>query len=515
MEEQKPKRSWLWPIIVALVSLNIIAVLLILPVLAGVPDGEQMPDMVRFLGRFHPVLLHLPIGILSLVALVEFGRMVGIGRRRPWSTTFVTFAGAAAAVVAAILGFLLYHGGGWEQSELAERHLWGGLIVAALACGSFATKVWVDTAAGTKFGWFLAAKFRLMLFATCGVMAFASHDGASLTHGENYLTQYAPDWLRGLLGEEQRDKQAPAKPREEQLVYADIVAPILERRCSQCHNEDKQKGKLRMDSHELLLAGGKEGPAIEPGSAEKSNVIVRISLDEDDDEHMPPEGKPDIEEHELVVLRWWLESGAPTDVKLGEIEVPEEIDVALAKLAPAAAAPVAPDAGGDTPAAGGADDERKQVEGRMAEVPAPFAGGLNFESQQSSALTFTAVSMRADFGDEAMEKLGAVMGDLVSIDLSATKLTDVGVSALAKAQSVRMLRLSETSVGDASLEVIGGLPELESLNLYGTSVTDEGLRKLSGLQKLRKLYLWQTKVTDKGVEELRKALPECEVVTGV
>ena len=72
-----------------------------------------------------------------------------------------------------------------------------------------------------------------------------------------------------------------------------------------------------------------------------------------------------------------------------------------------------------------------------------------------------------------------------------------------------------TAVGDASLEVIGGLPELESLNLYGTSVTDEGLRKLSGLQKLRKLYLWQTKVTDKGVEELRKALPECEVVTGV
>ena len=93
--------------------------------------------------------------------------------------------------------------------------------------------------------------------------------------------------------------QAAAKPLEEQFVYDDIIAPMLERTCTNCHDEDKQKGKLRMDSHAALMAGGQEGPAIEPGSAEKSNIIVRIRLPEDDDEHMPPEGKPDLTDEEI------------------------------------------------------------------------------------------------------------------------------------------------------------------------------------------------------------------------
>jgi hypothetical protein len=510
------KRSLLWPIIILLVVLNIIAVLLILPFLAGAPDGDQMPDMVRFLGRFHPVLLHLPIGILLLVAVIELGRMLRIGRRGFGSTTVGVFFGAASAVVASLAGFLLYHGGGWEESELAERHLWGGLAVAALACASFGAKVWADAAAGRKaMAWVLTAKFRLFLFATCGVMAFASHDGASLTHGENYLTQYAPDWFRQMMGEEKKPAPAPVKPVEERVIYADIVAPILEGKCTQCHDADKQKGKLRMDTYEFLLAGGKEGPAIEPGSAEKSNIIVRAELDEDDDEHMPPEGKPDLEDHELLLLKWWLDTGGTEDARVGDVEAGEDILAAIEKLQPVATVAPDPDGGGEEPAPAAGGDERAQVEARMAEVPEPASKGLKFESQESNLLDFTAVSSRAEFDDEAMGKLGAVLEDLVSADFSATKITDAGAALLVKARKLKKLRLNGTAVGDASLETIGGLPELESLNLYGTSVTDEGLKKLGGLKTLKKLYLWQTKVTEKGVEELKEALPECEVVLGV
>lgn len=521
MQTQEPntpeqKKSLLWPIIILLVVLNIVAVLLILPFLAGAPDGDQMPDMVRFIGRFHPVLLHLPIGILLLVALIELGRMLRIGRRGSGSTTVGVFFGAASAVVAAVAGFLLYHGGGWEQSELAERHLWGGLAVAAMACASFGAKVWADAEVGRKvMAWMLTAVFRICLFATCGVIAFASHDGASLTHGENYLTQYAPDWFREMLGEEKKPAPAQVKPVGERIIYADIVAPIFEAKCNQCHNADKQKGKLRMDTYEFLLKGGKEGEAIEPGSAAKSNIIVRAELEEDDDEHMPPEGKPDLEADELAIIKWWLDGGGTVDAKVADVEAGDEILAAIEKLQPVAAAAPAAGGEGSDPAPAKEGEERRQMEGRMAEVPAPVSGGLSFESQESNALTFTAVSMRAEFDDDAMTKLGSVLGDLVSIDLSATKVTDVGASEFAKAKKLKMLRLSETAVGDVSMEVIGGLPELESLNLYGTSVTDEGVKKLGGLKKLRKLYLWQTKVTEKGVEELKKALPECEVVMGV
>ena len=116
--------------------------------------------------------------------------------------------------------------------------------------------------------------------------------------------------------------EAPAKPAAEQVVYADIVQPILERRCVQCHKEEKAKGKFRMDTYDMLVKGGKEGPGIEPGNSAKSNIIVRMELPEDDDDHMPPEGKPQVEAAELAVIKWWLDQGADPAKKLGEFDVP-------------------------------------------------------------------------------------------------------------------------------------------------------------------------------------------------
>ena len=161
-------------------------------------------------------------------------------------------------------------------NELAERHLWGGLIFAVAAVVTFIFKAWTVALEGNP------AFYRLLLFGSVGVMGFASHDGASITHGENYLTEYAPDPIRKLLGTEPRREKAPAaapaKVAGVQSVYADIVAPIFERRCVQCHKESKAKGKFRMDTYELLVKGGKEGPGLEPGKSAESNIVVRIEL---------------------------------------------------------------------------------------------------------------------------------------------------------------------------------------------------------------------------------------------
>ena len=43
--------------------------------------------------------------------------------------------------------------------------------------------------------------------------------------------------------------------------------PIFDQKCISCHGEEKQKGKLRMDTYEALIAGGKEGEGMVPGDA--------------------------------------------------------------------------------------------------------------------------------------------------------------------------------------------------------------------------------------------------------
>ncbi len=494
--------------------------LIALPFIAGPQDASKMPDIVRFIGHFHPVLLHLPIGVFILILFQEMGAIFGKRHHEQVANTsmFPLFFGAASAIIAVIAGFFLFQGGEeYAENALAERHMWGGLAFAVAAVITFLMKAWTIALAANP------AFYRLLLFGSVGVMGFASHDGASMTHGENYLTQYAPDPMRTLIGLPKKNVKdvkgvdgpaAPAAKLEDRRVYADVVAPILERRCVQCHKESKSKGKFRMDTYELLVKGGKEGPGIEPGNSAKSNILIRVALPDDDEEHMPPEGKPKMEEPEIAIIKWWVDNGADPVKALKDYEVPAPLMEMIAKLAPAgppgssesaenSVAPAAPT---------GPDDALKsQVNG----ISKDFPGALSFESQASSLLTFTAVSLRGNLDDAGFGKLEALAPHLVTIDLSATKITDQAVGKLVTAKNLRLIRLAETAVTDASIETLLKLPSLESINLYGTKVTDAGVSKLSGMPNLKRLYLWKTAVTPEAIKALKEKLPKCEIITGV
>jgi len=490
--------------------------LIAMPFLAGPPDGAKMPDMVRFIGHFHPLLLHLPIGIFLLIVLQELGAIFGklhhdqVANR----AMFPLFFGAVSAIAAVLAGFMLFQGGEeYAGNALVERHLWGGLIFAVAAVLTFILKAWTVALSSNP------AFYRLLLLLSVAVMGFASHDGGSITHGEDYLTKFAPDPLRRAMGikdkKAPKQKDAPAVAAGSQLVYADIVAPILERRCVQCHKEGKAKGKLRMDTFEMLVKGGSDGPAIEAGNAAKSHIIERIELPKDDEDHMPPEGKPAIEAHEIAVLKWWIDNGADAKKAINQIEIPAPIKEAIAKLAPAAAgagsAQASHPAVKEAPKATAPD---AALQSAVTVLAKEFPGALTFESQQSSALTFTAVSLRGNFDDAGFNKLEKLLPHLVTLDLSATKITDRSVALLVSASQLRMIRLAETGITDAAIDFLLKLPSLESINLYGTKVTDAGVSKLSALPNLKRLYLWQTAVTPDAVKALKAKLPSCEIITG-
>ncbi len=490
-----------------------------MPFLAGPPDPSKMPDLVRFIGHFHPVLLHLPIGIFILIVLQELGAIFGKRQHGQVASVamFPLFLGAASAIVAVLAGFMLYQGGEeYTGNALVERHLWGGLVFAVAAVITFVLKAWTVALAGNP------AFYRLLLFGSVSIMGLASHDGASITHGETYLTDYAPDPLRTVLGLEKKSvkekKKAPVlendKPLAGPFVYADIVAPILERRCVQCHKESKSKGKFRMDTYELLVKGGKEGPGLKPGNSAESQILIRMQLPKDDEEHMPPEGKAAIEDHELAVMKWWIDTGADAKKSLKDFDLPAPIKEAITKIIPSVASAIteAPTAIPELhPAALGPDEALKSS---VAAISKEYPGALSFESQQSALITFTAVSLRGNLDDTGFEKLKSVIPQLVTVDLSATKITDKVVSELIGSKHLRLIRLAETEVTDAAIDSLLTIPSLESINLYGTKVTDAGVSRLSSMTQLKHLYLWQTAVTPAAVKALQEKLPNCKIVTG-
>ncbi|MCH7225302.1 c-type cytochrome domain-containing protein [Haloferula sp. A504] len=520
--EEKP-RSKAGAVILSFAGIATVAALVAMPLVAQMP-GSGLADLSqweRFLGRFHFLVLHLPIGMLCLVLLLEFGKLF---RKDKGSSTLIpAFFTAVSAVVAAVFGFLLYQTDpGQYDEELISSHLWWGIGFAAMTVAAFVIKRWVDLANGSG-NWV----YVLTLLISGATMTVASHDGGSMVHGKSYLTAEAPNEVRELYNqivpenqrlpmleaEEDGDGGAPVIPVEDQIVYTHLVQPIFDQKCVSCHGPDKQKGRLRMDTYENLVLGGKEGEAITPGDAEDSNILFRIHLPLDDEEHMPPENKEQMEDHEIEIVTWWIDTGALPDQKVAEAEMPEEIKAAVSKLVP----PEVLQAQAEAAAAAAAAEEKARaelatvVEGLREEFP----GALNFESQESSGLTFTAVSMRDRFNDEMLAKLEPVAESLVSLDLSGTHVTDTGLAAVSGATGLRMLRLSETGVTDAGIEQIKGMASLESLNLYGTAVTTDGVAVLSELPTLKRLYLWQTEVDAAGKAKLEELMPETEIILGI
>jgi hypothetical protein len=54
-------------------------------------------------------------------------------------------------------------------------------------------------------------------------------------------------------------------------------------------------------------------------------MIQRLLLPLNDDDHMPPEGKPQPTLAEIAALQWWIERGAPVDKTVGNLKPGTEV----------------------------------------------------------------------------------------------------------------------------------------------------------------------------------------------
>ena len=104
-------------------------------------------------------------------------------------------------------------------------------------------------------------------------------------------------------------RAADNSPSKEALHFFERkVRPLLSSHCYKCHGEKKQKGKLRLDSIERILAGGESGPAIVPRQPRESRLIRAVKY-QDPELKMPP--KERLSADEVSVLVRWVGLGAP------------------------------------------------------------------------------------------------------------------------------------------------------------------------------------------------------------
>src|SRR3954451_16913645 len=102
--------------------------------------------------------------------------------------------------------------------------------------------------------------------------------------------------------------QAPAADAPARITYQQHVAPILQARCNACHNADKQKGGLTLETYGGAMQGGGSGAVIEPGDPDSSTLYLLVTHAEQP--NMPP-NQPKLPDAELAILKQWIAGGAP------------------------------------------------------------------------------------------------------------------------------------------------------------------------------------------------------------
>jgi len=303
----------------------------------AIRPGGRASDLIEFVGRFHILALHLPLGALFVVGAAEI--LTLSPKLRPRVDPAIGFSLAVlvgTSVLAFGLGLLLAHGGSYPPAVLARHR---GYTLAAIVASAVGLVVWsVRAKAGGR------TLHRIVLLATTALFTAGAHAGGSLTHGEDFLTRNAPPLLQRWLG---REPARPADPSAattkiaEPHVWSEVLLPALRARCGECHGPDKAKGGLRVDSLAALKKGGKLGPAIIAGQSDASPILKRMMLAPTHDEHMPPDGKPSLEPGEIELLRWWIDRGASEDLRVRDTLPPDAARLLLARSTVIASPPPA------------------------------------------------------------------------------------------------------------------------------------------------------------------------------
>ena len=298
----------------AITRIVVIALLLTLPFLAwAFPANARsgVPEFLLFIGRFHPLVLHLPIGLFVLLPVLHLlARVCPPQTIRP-AIVVVLWLAVGSVFAAMVCGLALSQEGGYAGDTLVfHRRLALALTVLAGLLLLSESEAANPSSRRALFAQRSCVAYRTFLPLTLVCLGVAAHLGASITHGSTFLTDHLPPSVKAQIG-------GPAKPVIASVddFYSSQVAPILSARCTSCHGAGKAKGGLRLHTLDAILAGGdsqrdEQKHTVVPGRPGKSLLLSAICLPEEDDAHMPPTGKPQLAADQIAVLRKWVEAGA-------------------------------------------------------------------------------------------------------------------------------------------------------------------------------------------------------------
>ncbi len=428
----------------------------------------ELPDLLAWAGRWHPLILHFPIVLLLMAVFLAL-----TGKRVPSALLMVA---VLSALLTALTGFFLGKAVA-NKGDLLYWHQWLGAGVALVAALWYAFRQLWPQRHLMRWG----IPFLLLL-----LVGLAGHYGGMVTHGEDYLA----------LPSHRERGPIPDNP----YIYKDIVYRILDDHCTSCHNDSKQKGQLQLTSLGGLLRGGESGSTLVPYDPGRSELVRRLFLPADDEEHMPPEDKPQPEQEEIEILKQWIALGASDTVRLDHLAPAGP----LATLVRGLMEPDPLDKWAQLPVV--ADSTLQHLSSEYLTI--------NRIARNTNALSVN-VYRAPVYDPDPIVNLARVAANIVELDLSGLPLGETELQMVTSCSNLERLELDRTPITDQDLGRLTELKKLLILKVYDTAIGDSSITAITNLKNLHQIYIWDTEVSAAGIDLLRSANPNLNVTSGI
>lgn len=453
-------------------------------------------DLSTFLGRMHPLVVHLPIGFLLIAGIFHLASYLPKYDNLSKATELALLLGGLSGVAACVLGWLLSNTGDYSY-QLLENHKLSGIGLTALSLLLY----FFLTDKGKAILDLPKKALSVLFLSIIGLMSYAGHQGGNLTHGTEYLT---------LATLTETKREIPEK-LEDVLVFEDLVQPILDKKCTQCHQSGKKKGELVLTSYDDIIKGGKNGAILSLGNIDESEIIRRVTLEKEHEEFMPTDGKTPLTKEELAILKWWITNDAVNKevAFLGlesHKEVLDNVEVYL----------------GYKKATHGGENNLASQESYNPNIPAIAdlsllpeieKGGFTFRVMNHEPLMLDIAIDRNRQTDKIDVKgLLPLAKNIIWLNLADAALSSSDLQEISQLENLEKLKLNGNKIEDAFLPKLASLKYLNAVNLNETPISHKGLSSFKDHENLKHIYVWRSQLNKAEAAKFTEENPSIEVV---
>lgn len=451
----------------------------------------MLTELLDFLGSLHPLIVHLPIGVVLLtIAIDVFMRNKNNSVHRV--ITLGWFFSFLSGLLAALFGWFLGDNGYYLASQISI-HKWSGIAFVGVCF-----IIWMLRFVNFRF---TQTFNRFVNFTIILLLTITGHFGGEMTHGQNYLFENLP-YVEKKISVIQLSEAERAETDSIQ-VYEDLIHPVLEEKCMACHNQNEAYGGLNMSAFESMIKGGNSGVGIQKGNPYESLIYKRVSFPHDHPKFMPPTGVP-LSYDQIATLEWWIDNGAE-----------KQMPVTLVRNDPKIQRLMEIQYGLDL-------REKTYLETLKLDSPTP----QKLQSVQGEKYSWRFLNPEQSFMDLKFTKKQIETTDLINIqnikknivwlNLSDCMLNNDHLGYLNDFPNLTRLKIQKNPlITNKGIEALQNLENLTELNLYGTKVSDASLLRLGQMQSLKKLFLWNTRITPQAIADFKIQHPHIEVIAGM